>query len=274
MAELISQYAPLGAAIAVAGLIAGLVAGLFGIGGGVVIVPVLFFCFTALGFADTAMHVAVGTSLATIIATSMRSVMSHNEKGAVDWAVIRTWWPWIAVGALIGVTITGFFTSRGLAVVFGVVGLALSLQFVLGRPDWKLAQDMPRGAARIGLGGGLGALSALLGIGGGTFGVTFMTLCGRAIHQAVATSAGFGVAIGAPGALAAVAVGWGREGLPPGSVGHVNLPAFALIAVFTVAMAPVGARLAHSLDAILLRRLFGVALALAAANMLREALTA
>ena len=265
---LIVEYWPFLAALAAAGLFAGLVAGLFGIGGGAVIVPVLFFLFRTLGYEETAMHAAVATSLATIIATSIRSVIAHNAKGAVDWIIIRTWAPWIMIGATAGMALSGFISGEGLTLFFGVMGFLLSAQLWFGHPDWRLAPDMPTGAARAGLGFGVGALSALMGIGGGTFGVSLMTICGRPIHQAVATAAGFGVAIGVPSTIAAVIVGWNREGLPPFSLGHVNLPAFALIAIFTVAMAPVGARLAHVLDAKRLRKLFALLLLVVAVRMI------
>ncbi len=270
---LLIEYWPFLAALAAAGLLAGLAAGLFGIGGGAIIVPVLFFLFRALGYEETAMHAAVATSLATIIATSIRSVLAHNEKGAVDWAVIRTWAPWIMAGAGAGMALSGFISGEGLTLIFGSMGFLLSAQLWFGHPDWRLAADMPTGPARAGLGVGVGALSALMGIGGGTFGVSLMTVCGRPIHQAVATAAGFGVAIGLPGAIAAIIVGWNRENLPPFSLGHVNLPAFALIAIFTVAMAPVGARLAHALDAKRLRKLFAMLLLVVAIRMIWSAVS-
>lgn len=254
--------------LAAAGMFAGTAAGLFGIGGGAVIVPVLFFLFESLGYPETAMHVAVSTSLATIILTSSRSVMAHNKRGAVDWQIIRTWAPWIMLGALAGMIGSGWISGRALTGIFGVMAFVLAAQLFFGRPSWRLAEDMPSGAARAGLGSGVGALSALMGIGGGTFGVSLMTMCGRPIHQAVATASGFGIAIGLPSAFAALFVGWGREGLPPFSLGYVNLIAFAVISVFTVTMAPVGARLAHNLDAVLLKRLFGVLLAIVACRML------
>ena len=268
MAEFISQYGVLIVSLALAGAAAGLAAGLFGIGGGAVIVPVLYFLLTALGYGETAMHVAVATSLATIILTSIRSVMAHNRRGAVDWAVLRGWVPWIMVGAVIGQLIAGYISASGLTLIFGALLLVLALQLYFGRPNWKLADDLPRGGPRAGLGSGLGALSAIMGIGGGTFGVSLMTVCGRPIHQAVATAAGFGVAIGFPGAMVAVANGIGREGLPPFSIGHVNAPAFLLISTCTVTMAPPGASLAHKLDAGLLRKLFGVLLVLVSARMI------
>lgn len=272
MIDLLSQYWPLLLALVVSGIAAGLAAGMFGIGGGAIIVPVLFFLFEGMGYGETAMHVAVSTSLATIILTSARSVMAHHKHGAVDWEIIRSWAPWIVVGALIGMALGGIMSKRALLGVFGSLAFILSAQLFFGRPSWRLAEAMPRGPVRAGLGTAVGILSALMGIGGGTFGVSLMTLYGRPIHRAVATAAGWGVAIGLPSAIAAVAIGWGREGLPPFSLGHVNVVAFALISLFTVTMAPVGAKLAHSMDAALLKRMFAVLLALVAARMLWQAL--
>ncbi len=269
--DLIHDYGPMLALLAAAGLFAGLVAGLFGIGGGSVIVPVLFFLLEGLGYGTHAMHVAVSTSLATIVLTSVRSVMAHQAHRAVDWGILRTWSPWIVLGATGGIAASGFMSKAMLLGVFGGLLLLLSLQLIFGRPAWRLGEDMPDGAGRAGLGFGVGALSALMGIGGGTFGVTLMTLFGRPIHRAVATAAGWGVAIGLPGALAAILVGWGRDGLPPGSLGFVNVPAFAVISFFTVLMAPVGAALAHRLDPKRLRRLFGALLIVVAGRMIWQA---
>jgi uncharacterized membrane protein YfcA len=268
MMDVLMNYWPLLLGLAAAGVFAGLAAGLFGIGGGAIIVPVLFFLFEQVGYPETAMHVAVSTSLATIILTSARSVLAHHKRGAVDWQVIRSWAPWIMLGALAGMVASGWMSGRALTAIFGVMAFVLAAQLFFGRPSWRLADDMPGGAGRAGLGGGIGALSALMGIGGGTFGVSLMTMCGRAMHQAVATAAGFGIAIGLPSAIAAVFVGWGHEGLPPFSAGYVNVPAFLLISLFTVAMAPVGAKLAHSLDAAQLKRWFAVLLSVVAARML------
>tara|TARA_R110000787_G_scaffold3868_4_gene14804 strand:+ start:12979 stop:13803 length:825 start_codon:yes stop_codon:yes gene_type:complete len=272
MIDLFLQYWPLLLALVVSGLMAGLAAGMFGIGGGAVIVPVLYFLFDGMGYGQTAMHVAVSTSLATIVLTSIRSVMAHNRHKAVDWDIITSWAPWIVIGALVGMGLSGFLSNRALLGIFGTMAFVLAAQLFFGRPTWRLAEEMPGGAVRGGLGMAIGTLSALMGIGGGTFGVSLMTLYGRPIHRAVATAAGWGVLIGLPSALAATVIGWGREGLPPFSLGHVNIAAFALISVFTVMMAPVGAKLAHKMDAALLRRSFAVLLSLVAARMLWKAL--
>ncbi|MEL6323210.1 MAG: sulfite exporter TauE/SafE family protein [Pseudomonadota bacterium] len=259
---------PLIVGLAGAGLLAGLAAGLLGVGGGAVIVPALFLIFTELGYGDTAMHVATGTSLSTIILTSLRSVMAHHQRGAVDWAILKAWAPWIIVGAVAGRAVAGQLSANGLTMVFGAVAFLISLQFFFGRPNWRLFEDMATGPIRWGLGSAMGTLSSLMGIGAGTFGVTLMTVSGRPIHQAVGTAAGMGLAIGVPGAIAAVIEGWGRSGLPAGSLGHVNIVAFAFISILTVTMAPIGARFAHSLDAAKLRRVFAVLLAIVAARMI------
>ena len=265
MAELFTQYGVLILALAGCGIVSGVAAGLFGIGGGAIIVPVLIILFEGLGFSDSASHVAIATSLATIILTSARSVMAHNKRGAVDWQIIRTWAPWIMIGAFAGQLVAGQMSAAALKAFFGAMAYLLAAQLFFGRPGWRLADDMPTGATRAGFGTGVGVLSALMGIGGGTFGVSLMT-----VHQAVATAAGFGIAIGLPSAITAVFVGWEQEGLPPFSLGYVNLAAFALISIFTVTMAPVGARLAHKLDARLLKRLFAVLLAIVATKMLYD----
>ena len=271
MTDLLSQYGVMIVSLIAAGLFAGLVAGLFGIGGGAVIVPVLFFLLDGMGYSETAMNVAVATSLATIILTSARSVMAHNKHDAVYWGIIRGWAPWIMLGAVIGIGLSGFMSKRMLLGLFGTLLFLLAAQISFGRPSWRLAEKMPEGIGRAGAGTAVGTLSAIMGIGGGTFGVSLMTLFGVPIHRAVATAAGWGVAIGLPGAIAAIFVGWGRDGLPPMSAGFVNIPAFLLISTFTVMMAPVGASLAHKLNAALLRKLFGALLVLVATRMVWQA---
>ncbi len=273
MIDAFLPYAPALFALIAAGAVAGIAAGLFGIGGGAIIVPVLSILLETLGFSETAQHVAVATSLATIILTSMRSVDTHAKENAVDWDIIKSRSPFILIGALIGMSIAGVMSKDGLRLAFGLIGLLAAAQLFFGRPNWRLAEDMPTGLPRAGLGIGTGILSALMGIGGGTFGVTLMTLCGRPVHRAVATASGWGVAIGVPGALAAVIAGWGKDGLPPGSLGYVNVPAFVLLSIFTVWLAPLGARLAHKTDAAMLKKWFGVVLGLIAVRMLWQSVS-
>lgn len=261
------------AGLIVAGLGAGFIGGLFGIGGGVIIVPALYFVFTALGVDEVVrMHVAVGTSLSTIIATSWRSLSAHTKAGAVDFEILKTWTPWIAFGALLGAAAAGIANTEALLLIFGGGLLLIAAQMGLADPNWRLYSEVPRGAVRALIAGALGLLSALMGIGGGAIGVTVMTLCGRPIHQAVATASGFGAAIAIPAAIGYAVVGWGREGLPPWSAGYVNLAGFVFLALLTTLTAPIGARLAHRLPQLTLKRTFAVVLAVLALNMLREAL--
>jgi uncharacterized membrane protein YfcA len=255
-----------------AGLLAGFVGGLFGIGGGVVVVPALYFVLTALGVSeDIRMHVAVGTSLSTIISTSWRSLSAHTKAGAVDYDILKAWAPWITIGALLGAVAAGFASTEVLLIVFGAGLLLIAAQMGFGNPEWRVAQAMPTGAPRAALGGGIGFFSAMMGIGGGAFGVTLMTLCGRPIHRAVASASGFGAAIALPATLGYVVAGWGRHGLPPYSLGFVSVPGFLALAALTALTAPIGARLAHRLPQLTLKRAFAVLLALVALNMLREA---
>ncbi|MEZ6022265.1 MAG: sulfite exporter TauE/SafE family protein [Hyphomonadaceae bacterium] len=258
--------------LAGAGLFAGFIGGLFGVGGGVIIVPALYFVMTALGVDESVrMHVAVGTSLSTIVSTSWRSLAAHTKAGAVDFDILKAWAPWITLGALIGAAVAGLVETETLQIVFGAGLLLVAVQMGLGNIDWRLWSDMPRGVIRALTAGAIGVLSAMMGIGGGAFGVTLMTLCGRPIHRAVATASGFGAAIALPGALGYIVAGWGREGLPPWSLGFVNLPGFVLLALLTALTAPIGARLAHRLPQTSLKRAFALLLGAVAINMLREA---
>ncbi len=260
------------AGLAATGLFAGFVGGLFGVGGGAVLVPVLYALFALLNVDDSVrMHLAVGTSLSTIVATSWRSLSAHQRAGAVDREVLQQWGPWIAAGALAGATLAGFAQTAVLLAVFGVGLLLVALHMAFASPAWRLRDELPGGLARVGVAGAIGAVSAMMGIGGGAFGVTLMTLCGRPIHQAVATASGFGAAIAAPAALIYIATGLGREGLPPWSLGFVSLPGFVALALLTALSAPWGARLAHTLPQQALKRAFAAFLAFMALNMLREA---
>lgn len=259
-------------ALAAAGLFAGLIGGLFGVGGGIVLVPALFHALGAAGIDDDVRaHVAVATSLSTIVATSWRSLSTHAKAGAVDFDVLKTWTPWIALGAVLGAVVAGGVDGDALLIVFGLGLLLVSANLGFGKESWRVAEDLPTGAPRAGIASAIGVLSAMMGVGGGTFGVTVMTLCGRPIHRAVATASGFGAAIAVPAALVNVWTGWGESGLPPWSAGHVNLPGFVALGLLTSFTAPFGARLAHRLDRARLRRLFAVFLSLTAANMLWEA---
>lgn len=232
-----------------AGVCAGTLAGLLGVGGGIVIVPVLYNVFTSLGIDEgVRMHLAVGTSLATIIPTSIRSMRAHAKRGAVDFELLRAWGPPMFIGTLIGTAVAGLVSGEVLTGVFASVAILVALNFAFGREEWRIGNELPRkGVGGYALSGGIGGLSAMMGIGGGTFGVTTMSLFGYPIHKAVATSSGLGLIISIPGTIGLILSGWGAANLPPASFGYVSLLGFALITPTTVLMAPVGVRFAHAL---------------------------
>ena len=261
----------MGALLLAIGALAGVLAGLLGVGGGIVLVPAFFYAFSALGFdGPQLMQMCLATSLATIIVTSLRSLAAHNRKGAVDWAVLRTWAPGIVIGAVLGVLLVSSLRTLSLQLIFGGLAIVVGLYMVFGRSSWRLAQAMPTGWARAALSPVIGFLSVLMGIGGGSFGVPVMSLYNTPIHRAVATAAGFGVLIAVPSVIVLlfkdVAVA------PPLTIGSVNLVAFGLVVAMTLVTAPWGAALAHRTDATRLKRIFGVFLVLVALNMLRKAM--
>lgn len=255
------------------GAVVGVIAGLLGVGGGIVIVPILVPVFEVLQFPpDIGMHVAVGTSLATIILTSMSSARAHYRKGAVDFDLLRRWAPYLFVGALIGGLLSKVLGGDALKLVFGVMAIAVA--FNMGFPrKWKLADSLPVSAAANGaIAGVIGTISALMGIGGGTLSVPVLTSFSYPVHRAVGTASVFGTIISLPAVFGFVWGGWGVPGLPPFSFGYVNLLAAALIVPSTMLTAPWGARLAHSMQPAALKRAFAVFLAITAVRMLWKAL--
>ncbi|WP_166416098.1 sulfite exporter TauE/SafE family protein [Cochlodiniinecator piscidefendens] len=253
------------------GAFAGVIAGLLGVGGGIVLVPAFFYAFSTLGYDSPGlMQICLATSLATIIVTSLRSVHSHNKKGAVDWSILKTWAPGIAIGAVAGVLVASSLRSVVLQGIFGGFGIVIGLYLGFGRDHWRVGSDMPVKGARAVLSPLVGFMSVLMGIGGGSFGVPLMTLYNQPIHRAVATAAGFGVVIAVPSVIGFFFAS--PEVVPPFTVGAVNIPAFVLIIAMTLITAPYGVKLAHAMDPKPLKRVFAVFLTLVALNMLRKAL--
>ncbi|WP_424943277.1 sulfite exporter TauE/SafE family protein [Aliiroseovarius crassostreae] len=266
----IATLLPMAGLLVVIGAMAGVLAGLLGVGGGIVLVPAFFYAFSSLGYgSDQLMQICLATSLATIIVTSIRSVLSHHKKGAVEWDILKSWLPGIVVGAGIGVLVAAELRSVVLQAVFGVLALIIGGYLAFGRADWRVADEMPNGLKRAILSPILGFLSVLMGIGGGSFGVPTMTLHGRPIHNAVATAAGFGVIIAVPSVIGFLFVPVAIS--PPWTVGAVNIPAFLLIIAMTMITTPYGVKLAHAMDPKPLKRVFAAFLILVALNMLRKA---
>ncbi|CUK02294.1 sulfite exporter TauE/SafE family protein [Shimia thalassica] len=252
---------------------AGVLAGLLGVGGGIVLVPAFFYAFASLGYeGPQLMQVCLATSLATIIVTSIRSVLSHNKKGAVDWDILKTWAPGIAIGAILGMMVASSLRSTTLQGIFGCLAIVIGLYMGFGRSEWRLGQAMPKGILRAVLSPVVGFLSVLMGIGGGSFGVPLMSLYNTPIHRAVATAAGFGVIIAVPSVAGFLLVEIDPATRPPFTVGAVNVPAFLLVIAMTLTTAPLGVKLAHAMDPKPLKRVFAVFLTLVAVNMLRKAL--
>lgn len=255
------------------GAFAGLIAGLLGVGGGLVLVPCYFFMFIHLGY-DSAqlMQICLATSLATIIATSARSVLAHHRRGAVDWDILRGWGPLIAAGAIAGLLAASALRSDTLVIVFVGLGIAAGTFLGFGRPEWRLGALLPSGLRRVVIAPGIGFFSVLIGIGGGLFGVPLMTLYGVPIRRAVATASGFGMIIAIPSVIGFLVLAAPEAGRPPYTIGYVNLPTFAVTVSMTMITAPLGARLAHRLDPLRLRRIFALLIMVMVLNMLRRVL--
>lgn len=257
----------------VIGALAGVLAGMLGVGGGIVLVPAFFYAFQTLGYGGPQlMQLCLATSLATICVTSIRSVLSHNRKGAVDWSILRSWGPGIAVGAVVGVLVASALRTEALQALFGILGMLIGAYLGLGKTEWRLGDAMPRGVRRLVMSPLVGFLSVLMGIGGGSFGVPLMSLYNTPIHRAVATAAGFGVIIAVPSVIGFLFLPISPEFRPPLTFGAVNLVAFGVIITMTMITAPLGVKLAHSMDPKPLRRVFAVFLTLVALNMLRKVL--
>ena len=265
----LTNLLPLALAMLLTGAVGGVLAGLLGVGGGIVIVPVLD---AALGILDVdpaiRMHVAVATSLATIIPTSISSSRAHRARGAVDMDLVKLWGPFVFAGSIIGTILAARIGSDVLSLVFGIVALLVAIKMMLPLEDVHLSEDVPRGLLAPITPLGIGGLSSMMGIGGGTLSVPVLTLMNQAIHRAVGTAALFGLLISLPGAIGFIIGGWQDSRLPPGSLGYVNVIGFLLISPVTVLTAPLGARLAHRLGRRQLSLAFGLFLLIVAVRML------
>ncbi|MCG8615900.1 MAG: sulfite exporter TauE/SafE family protein [Desulfobacterales bacterium] len=254
------------------GAVAGVLAGLLGIGGGLVIVPMLTFVFTAQGMAhDIILHVALGTSLASIIFTSMSSMRSHHRHGAVIWPVVLRITPGIMVGTFTGTWIAAMLSTNFLKGFFGCFLLYVATQMLMGIKP-KPTRDIPGTAGIFAAGNVIGVFSSLVGIGGGTLSVPFLTWCNTKIHKAIGTSAAIGLPIAVAGTLGYIINGLGAEGLRPLSLGFVDIKVLFGLVAASVLTAPLGAKLAHSLPIDKLKRIFAVLLYVVGGRMILSVL--
>lgn len=255
------------AALIAAGAAIGFLAGLFGVGGGAISVPIFYELFGALGYPpEVAMPVAVGTSLAVIVPTSISSTRGHHKRGTVDLDVLRIWALPILLGVGLGAFIARFAAPLVFQAAFVVVALIIAVKMLTGGKGWRLRQTLP-GALVMRLSGlAIGLVSAIMGIGGGAISNLFLTLNGVPIHRAVSTSAGVGVLIAIPGTIGYILAGLGKVDLPPGSLGFVSLITFALTIPTSLVTTRFGIRLAHFLSRRALEIAFGGFLLLVAAR--------
>ena len=254
------------------GVFAGLLAGLLGVGGGIVIVPVLYFLFQALGVsAQTSMVVATATSLATIVPTSISSIRAHHAKGNVDWSLLKAWALFILIGVLIGSFLVTRIDGDWLTIMFGVIACLSAINmFVNKKPS--LTEQLPGRLGQSTMATLIGLFSSMVGIGGGTLTVPTLTFCNYPAHRAVGTAAAVGLIISLPAALMLMSAGQPPADAPFGTFGLVNLVGFACIVPLTVLLAPVGASLAARLNAAILKKIFAVVLIITGLRMLAQVL--
>ncbi len=252
------SLALMAAALAAAGFLSGFLAGLLGVGGGAVVVITLYEAFRWLGVDEAVrMHLATGTSLAIIAPTTLRSFMAHRARGIADLAFVKRMSIPVIAGVILGSLVARSSGGDVLKWVWVVMGSFLALRMFLGRDDWRLGADIPKGRAVEVYGVLIGTISTLMSIGGGAYVVILMTLYGRTLHQAVATSSGFGPLIAIPGLIGFMWAGWGTTGVPPGTLGYVSLLGAALAIPTGLIAAPLGAKLSHGLSKRRLELAFG-----------------
>ena len=263
------ELAMLALALSAAGLMTGFLAGLLGVGGGAILVPILYETFTWLGVDPAVrMHMVLGTSLAVIVPTSLRSARGHWRKGAMDVSVLRRLGPFVALGVALGVLTASVASTSALKWVWVFAGSLMAIKMAFGRDDWRLGDRLPGSKGLEATAVGIGIISALMSIGGGMFVVTLLTLFAIPILPAVATSSGFGPIISIPGTLGFVWAGWEVAGRPPFSVGYVNLLAAALVIPASLLAVPWGVHVAHSIPKRKLELAFAAFLACVAARFL------
>ena len=254
------------------GVFAGLLAGMLGVGGGIVIVPVLFFLFQALGVSpESAMVIATATSLATIVPTSVSSIRAHHAKGNVDFSLLKAWAVFILIGVLAGSYLVTVVNPTFLTLLFGIIATLSAINMLIGKKD-ALFNGLPGRGGQSVMASCIGLFSSMVGIGGGTLTVPTLTFCNYPAHKAVGTAAAVGLIISLPAALTLLFVGATPADAPFATYGYVNLLGFACIVPLTVLFAPIGAGIANKLDAGLLKKIFAVVLIITGLRMLAQVL--
>ncbi|GAF57741.1 LOW QUALITY PROTEIN: hypothetical protein JCM18902_464 [Psychrobacter sp. JCM 18902] len=252
----------------IAGAFAGVSAGLFGVGGGMIIVPALVWIFTAYDFSpEVVTHLAIGTSLATIVVTSISSMTAHNKRGGVRWEVWRKMALGLVIGSLVGAGIADMIDGKVLQAIIGVGALLVALKMLFLSNKEQLGKPLPSTGVQFGAGTGIGMASSIFGIGGGSLTVLF-NWAGLPMKQSVGTSAACGLPIALAGAAGFAWFGQDVVNLPEGTIGFVHITGFLCISIASFAMAKVGAKLAHQLPALTLKRAFGVLLLFAGGQLL------
>ena len=266
-------YWPFVLGLMVTGVFSGLAAGLLGIGGGAIIVPALSTSLSLLGYdSDVVQHVAVGTSLAIIVPTGIMSARAHHKRGALDTKTLRLWVPFIVAGTFIGGLMAGYFSGDVLRIVFAVMAFLIAATIGFAWQTKVMGHLHGSGVTHRVSAFVVGYISSLMGIGGGSLSVPTLLAFGASMHAAVGTSAALGVAIALSGTLGFIISGWGESGLPPLSLGYINLVAMVLVAVLAAIFAPFGAALAHRLDQKTLKYVFAAFLVAVGLNMLWKVL--
>ena len=256
------------------GAFVGFFAGLLGVGGGGIMVPMLATLFAAQGFPrEHLVHLALGTSMAAIVMTSISSLRAHHKHGAVRWDIVKGVAPGVLAGTFGGTFIASRVPTTPLAIFFACFMAYVSIQMILNVKP-KPSRELPGPAGLAGVGAGIGVISALVAIGGGSLSVPFMTWCNVKMQNAIGTSAAIGLPIALAGALGYLINGWGTAGLPEWTVGFVYVPALVLVSVVSTFTAPVGARLAHKLPVAVLKKIFAAVLILLSLKMLHTVLGA
>tara|TARA_B100000315_G_C14541569_1_gene571174 strand:+ start:438 stop:1256 length:819 start_codon:yes stop_codon:yes gene_type:complete len=252
------------------GFISGMLAGFFGLGGGIIVVPIIYHLFNSLNFSqDIAMHMAVGTSLATIIPASLNSAISHNKKNSVDKDLLNKWWLTVLIGSVFGAILAKFINGSFLLLFFAVFSFFVAIRMFYTKnysvKTYNLLKSIQKPISFF-----IGALSSILGIGGGTLSVPLLVSCGRSIKKAVGTSSSIGVLISVPATIVFLITGYGVENRPDYSLGYISLIPFILISIGTLISVPLSVNIMHNVNEILIKRFFCFLLLISSLKMLKD----